>query len=196
MPHTQSTRQADLATEPRILVTKRLTLRPVLEVDADDIFEWLQEPQIVNKLAGLPHPYTRDDAIAFANSRLPLWLRNEERTLAIVRERMIGTISIRSDGDIGYWLAKPYWGAGIMGEALQAAIRFAFDELGYKTLTARVAEGNEASAALLLRNGFTETGAAGTCGITSVSAPVAATGFALSRAAFESAVNGGNAAAG
>lgn len=36
----------------------------------------------------------------------------------------------RDTAELGYWLAEPYWGRGLMTEAVRAVTRYAFDELG------------------------------------------------------------------
>ena len=45
-----------------ILVTKRLTLRPPLEVDIDDIAEFIGNWNVSRMLARVPHPYFPKDA--------------------------------------------------------------------------------------------------------------------------------------
>ncbi|MGH9968651.1 MAG: GNAT family N-acetyltransferase [Pyrinomonadaceae bacterium] len=57
-------------------------------------------------------------------------------------------------GEIGYWLAQPYWGQGIMTAAVRDYVRYAFDELRLLRLTAHVLEFNAGSARVLEKNGF------------------------------------------
>ncbi|MGH9880451.1 MAG: GNAT family N-acetyltransferase, partial [Pyrinomonadaceae bacterium] len=56
--------------------------------------------------------------------------------------------------EFGYWLARPYWGQGIMTDAVRVFVRYAFSELGLLRLTAHVFESNIASARVLEKNGF------------------------------------------
>jgi RimJ/RimL family protein N-acetyltransferase len=46
-------------------------------------------------------------------------------------------------GDVGYWLGRPYWGKGIMTEALGAVLGLGFRELGYAKIEADVFTMNE-----------------------------------------------------
>lgn len=56
--------------------------------------------------------------------------------------------------EIGYWLARPFWGQGIMTDAVRAFVRYAFSELELLRLTAHVFENNVASSRVLEKNGF------------------------------------------
>lgn len=69
------------------------------------------------------------------------------------------TIQSRPDyrahrAEIGYWLARPFWGRGLMTNAVGAFVRYAFRELELRRLTAHVFEQNLASARVLEKNGF------------------------------------------
>jgi RimJ/RimL family protein N-acetyltransferase len=56
--------------------------------------------------------------------------------------------------EFGYWLARSYWGQGIMTDAVRVFVAYAFRELGLLRLTAHVFESNIASARVLEKNGF------------------------------------------
>ena len=56
--------------------------------------------------------------------------------------------------EVGYRLIKKYWGQGLATEATQAAIRFGFDTLGFKTIYAHVDSKNPASARVLQKCGM------------------------------------------
>ena len=60
--------------------------------------------------------------------------------------------------EIGYWLAKPYWGRGIMTAVVRAICRHAFDNLGLGKITAHVFSFNDASARVLEKCGFEQEG--------------------------------------
>lgn len=61
-------------------------------------------------------------------------------------------------GDVGYWLGKPYWGQGIMSEALGALIDLGFTELDYHKMEAEVFTGNVRGRRLVQRAGMTQEG--------------------------------------
>jgi RimJ/RimL family protein N-acetyltransferase len=60
--------------------------------------------------------------------------------------------------EIGYWLAKPYWGRGIMTAVVQRACEFAFVEFGLVKIVAHVLSENAASAKVLEKCGFVQEG--------------------------------------
>ena len=75
----------------------------------------------------------------------------------------LGSLGVNQKGpvgrcEVGYWLAPPYWGQGLMSEALWAVVRHGFDHLGIAKLEADVFVENHASIALLERIGFKREG--------------------------------------
>jgi ribosomal-protein-serine acetyltransferase len=59
---------------------------------------------------------------------------------------------------LGYWLAKPHTGRGIMTSAVKALIAAGFEYLGLNRIQAGVATGNYQSQAVCDRAGFTKEG--------------------------------------
>ncbi|MAR01060.1 MAG: GNAT family N-acetyltransferase [Oceanospirillaceae bacterium] len=55
-------------------------------------------------------------------------------------------------------LARPFWGYGYASEAANAALATGFNELGVNEIVACAALGNNASASVMARLGFTDTG--------------------------------------
>lgn len=68
------------------------------------------------------------------------------------------TIGKSHRAEIGYWLAKPYWGRGLMTAAIQKACSFAFSEWDLAKITAHVFARNPASARVLEKCGFEQEG--------------------------------------
>jgi RimJ/RimL family protein N-acetyltransferase len=72
----------------------------------------------------------------------------------------VGLLSVDDDMafapavEIGWRLARPYWGRGLAGEAAAAAMAFAFQELGLPALLAYTAERNQRSRRLMERLGM------------------------------------------
>ncbi len=58
------------------------------------------------------------------------------------------------NGMLGYWIGAPYARQGCMGEALQLALRHAFEALTLHRVEANIMPNNEASIALVKRAGF------------------------------------------
>jgi RimJ/RimL family protein N-acetyltransferase len=106
-----------------------------------------------------PSPYTLDDAhrfIAMATGHSPnIFLAIE------VGGEAAGGIGIhplddvhRRTAEIGYWLAEPFWGKGIVTEAVRALVPVAFEETGIVRIQAGVFSHNPASMQVLEKCGF------------------------------------------
>ncbi len=141
---------------PEVLKTERLTLRPLQDSDAGPIKLYVGDKRVALNLAVVPHPYPDGAAEAYIKgSQDP---DNSEIIWAIVLDtELIGVISItpteNGRGNIGYWLAPQFWGAGFTPEALEAVIAFARRH-GFTGLDAGVHQGNTNSARVLIKQGF------------------------------------------
>lgn len=78
--------------------------------------------------------------------------------------RLVGKISLylfsrqNRRAEVGYILDRSHWGRGLMSEALDAVLEFAFDELDLHRVEADVDPDHAASLALLARFGFVREG--------------------------------------
>ena len=142
-----------------ILVTKRLTLRPPLEVDAEAITEAFQNPNITRNLTNVPNPYGLQDALSWVE-------RSSDAAKAahfcIYREKLLGVVSISASKDniyqLGYWLGEDVWGEGYMTEAARAALSYAFRRFSIEEVESGAYEDNRASLAVLDKLGFEDNG--------------------------------------
>ncbi|HIP23513.1 MAG TPA: N-acetyltransferase [Rhodobacteraceae bacterium] len=144
--------------------TERLSLRPLQAKDAPFCKLYVGDWRVAQNLAVVPHPYpdgAAESFIAYANAP-----ETGEVIWAITKDdQLIGVISISPNeggsGNIGYWLAPQLWGGGLMGEALAPVVAYARAQ-GFKRLFADVHQGNEGSAKVLIKNGFSYIGEAET----------------------------------
>ena len=60
--------------------------------------------------------------------------------------------------EISYCLKSGLWGQGIMTEALDAMLKFGFEDYGLNRIAARVMKGNDASIGALRKLGFVQEG--------------------------------------
>ena len=79
------------------------------------------------------------------------------------QDKLVGGMSFEGlacghRAEIGYWLAKPYWGRGIMTDVVGKACEFAFRQWTLVRITAHVFAFNTASARVLEKNGFQREG--------------------------------------
>ena len=143
------------------LRTQRLHLRPFNVDDVDRIALFISDYDISKWLARVPYPYEHEHAIDWvAQNAVPM---PADRTgFALDRgEGLIGGIGFRLDEgvpDIGYWLAKPHWGKGLMSEAANAAIGWLFEVTDHDRIASGVFEGNAASLRIMEKLGFEITG--------------------------------------
>lgn len=85
----------------------------------------------------------------------------DSRNTIKMEEDVIGCISIRSDAELGYWLAEPYWGQGIMTAATIKFSHYLFEQFRESTLPKILAltlSQNKASQKVLFKSGFKHMG--------------------------------------
>ena len=163
MPRSKVRKKVDVMNGPE-MKTGRLTLRPLLDSDAANISLFVGDWRVAKNLAVVPHPYpdgAAESYIGYVRAVEPkevVWAMDMGGAL-------IGVVSITPNeggsGNIGYWLAPQLWGGGLMSEALRAVVGYAREQ-GFTRLFADVHQGNEGSAKVLMKNGFSYTGEAET----------------------------------
>ena len=145
---------------PGKIATKRLVLRAPMRGDVPDLVHLADNKAIAARLARLPSPYTRADALGFVEIFAQ---RAEERPYAItLNERLIGVIGFTfTEGkapELGYWLGEPHWDKGYMTEAGKALVETAHRVGGFDVVAARALADNEASLKVLGKLGFKQVG--------------------------------------
>ncbi len=151
-------------TELRIPVSNGVYLSAVCLSDKAALLEHLRTKDVYNTTLNIPHPYSALDAERWIQKRIEHTQGvGLEVTFAIriPDSGLIGVVSsenfepgLTHKAEIGYWLAKPFWGQGIMTDAVRAFTDYAFSKLHLLRLTAHTFESNLASARVLEKNGF------------------------------------------
>ncbi|UAK24231.1 GNAT family N-acetyltransferase [Sphingomonas nostoxanthinifaciens] len=138
-------------------ITERLLLRPGWAEDAPVLAAAIGEAAIARNLARVPYPYAESDAAAFlALPQEP----GRPRFLIFLRDgaTLIGGIALdgESEGDanLGYWIARAYWGQGFATEAGRAVCALADASLRLPRLRASHSLDNPASGRVLGKLGF------------------------------------------
>ena len=142
--------------------TERLLLRPGWAEDAPALAAAIADEMIVRNLATAPWPYRLRDAEAFlAQPRdpvLPSFLIFERTEGA---PNLVGSCGLgrRPSGavELGYWIARPFWGRGYATEAAGALIAIG-RALRLETLEGSHFLDNPASARVLEKLGFEPIG--------------------------------------
>ena len=139
-------------------------IRPWQPTDDETLAKYANNRQIwLNLRDGFPHPYTLDHAQSF----LGRMAQQDPVTffaIATPTEAIGGIgISINSDvhrltAELGYWLAEPFWGKGLMTETVRQFTDFAFTHFGLVRIYAEPYAHNLASARVLEKAGFVPEG--------------------------------------
>jgi len=146
----------DIQNTSTVMKTERLNLRPLRDSDAGLISLYVGDERVALNLAVVPHPYPPGAAEAYIEySRAS----DTDEIIWVIElnNELIGVISIHPKedgrGNIGYWLAPQFWGAGFTPEALESVIGFARRN-EFVQLNASVHQGNHGSARVLIKEGF------------------------------------------
>lgn len=135
-------------------------LRPWKMSDIDSLVcyanNWNIAKNMTDKFA---FPYTTDNArafIEFATKDNPIHIFAIE-----IDGQAIGGIGIhpqedihRKNAELGYWLAEPFWGKGIISKAIKQAVDIAFEIYDIDRVFARPFGTNIASQKVLEKNQF------------------------------------------
>ena len=145
------------------LETERLLLRELTTGDASALFAIRSDPAAM-KYIDRPLATTIDDALAFIKMITDALATNDSVTWAIcLKDDPINVIGYvvywhfvkeHYRAELGYMLHTSYWGKGIMKEALNKLVPFAFEEVKLHSIEARINPDNIASANILESVGF------------------------------------------
>ncbi|MGI8840236.1 MAG: GNAT family N-acetyltransferase [Caulobacteraceae bacterium] len=151
----------DLAPWPSVK-TRRLTLRAPRAEDAPRMARLADDFEIARMTTRIPHPFTVEQAEDFI-ARTERRDRSREAVFVIESEQdgLIGVLGLDpgpAGTEIGYWLGRPFWGAGYATEAARAALAWARADWGRRFVVAGHFTDNPASGAVLVKAGFLYTG--------------------------------------
>lgn len=145
-----------------MIETERLILRPWEDADAESLYEYAKDPA-VGPVAGWPVHTSVENSLEIIRTVLS----GEENYAVCLKEdnRAIGCVGLMigeqsniglpdSEGEIGYWIGVPFWGRGLIPEAVRAVIRHAFRDLGLEVLWCGYFDGNEQSRRVQEKCGF------------------------------------------
>jgi len=144
------------------IITPSAVLRDWTPEDAPSLVRHADNPRIASMLRdGFPSPYTPDDACRFIAMATEPGTRNLFLAVEVDGEAC-GGIGIhpledvfRRTGEIGYWLAEPFWGRGIITGAVRALVPVAFERYDIVRIQAGIFANNPASMRVLEKCGFT-----------------------------------------
>lgn len=146
--------------------TPQLILRPITKQDVQSIFTIFSDSETMRYWSSPPIQKTQE-----ADELVEHSMTNNQNQQALClgleyqnTAQLIGTCTLFSihqasrRAELGYILNRDYWGRGLMQEALNAFINFAFTSLNLHRIEADIDPRNHASKHLLKRLGFNKEG--------------------------------------
>ena len=146
--------------------TKRILLRPWRDDDAEALFKYASDPDVGPRAGWLPHKSVEESREVIKNffSNEDTWAIELKETSEIIgcigylRASMSNLKIAETECEVGYWIAKPYWGKGICTEALRLVIDYCFNVKIFTTLWGDYFPENLASGKVMEKCGFKDTG--------------------------------------
>lgn len=143
--------------------TERLILRPWSESEAEELFKYASDPDI-GPIAGWNPHSSVDESLEIIRT-----VFTAPETYAVVLKstgKPVGSCGIMfsnglhsaemgmEEGEIGYWIGKPFWGQGLIPEAVMELLHRSFDELKLNAVWCGYYEGNDKSRRVCEKCGF------------------------------------------
>lgn len=134
--------------------------RPYCDADIPFLIKYLNDPYVTQYLtSAIPQPYTHADA--------EYWVHQSSRQMGAQAIEYNGTYAgdigaVRGHFDrahsaeLGYWLARDYWGKGIATAAITLQTQQLFATTPLVRIAAHVFQGNTASCRVLEKCGYTQ----------------------------------------
>ena len=163
-----SVRPAHTDWETVQIVGERIFLRPISMDDADGMFACAGDKNVTRFLPWEPAPSV-DSVRPFLTDQIGRRRRGESLAFSIILKEtgaFVGSTDLMKlragqstgEAELGYILAAPFWGSGLMPEAARLTLAFAFTQLGKKRVTAYADTENKRSCRVLEKLGMTRTG--------------------------------------
>jgi ribosomal-protein-alanine N-acetyltransferase len=149
-------RMADAAVETE-LRTERLRLRHFRPEDASAFLALAGDYAVARMTSDIPHPLTA--------AEVGPWLRREpgeERFAIEYQGQLAGGVGYfpRDSGaaELGFWIGRHLWNAGLATEAVREVVRYGFAEGGIRAFSSSRFIDNPGSERVLLKTGFKPVG--------------------------------------
>ena len=121
-----------------VLYTERLILRPWRQDDLEDFYEYASVDGVGQMAGWLPHKNMDESKMIlddFIKGKKIFALEYEGKAIGSLgieeyNEEKFPELKDKKCREIGYVLAKPYWGRGLMPEAVNRVIDYLFEEAG------------------------------------------------------------------
>ena len=149
---------------PIMIAKPEISIRPLQLSDAEAVQRYASDVRLA-RTTTIPEPYPPDGGEAFVKNAVEAHASGQELYFGILANgELVGALDFRSIDradrslECGYAIAVSHWGKGITTKALSLALRYAFCELDMDIVRSSCLSRNPASARVLEKNGFRETG--------------------------------------
>ncbi len=147
-------------------ISDRLILRPFTLADAPDVQRMESDRDIASTTLRIPHPYEDGMAEEWIAAHQDDYQLGLQVNFAITLNHdgsLVGNITLRinqtdDNGELGYWIGKPYWNMGYATEATQAVIKYGFEVLGLHRIFAAHLTRNPSSGRVMQKAGLAYEG--------------------------------------
>ncbi len=146
--------------------TQRLILRPWRDSDAKALFKYASDPEVGPRAGWPPHKSVEESLQVIRNvfGEERMWaveLKETSEPIGCVGYLPSSHSNLSIDDDqceVGYWIARPYWGQGICTEAMRQVVDYCFNVKGFTVLWGDYFPENPASGRVMEKCGFRDTG--------------------------------------
>jgi RimJ/RimL family protein N-acetyltransferase len=144
------------------LDTARLHLRPFALTDAPDVQRYVSDRDVAAMTLSIPHPYPDGGAEKWIGTHAQKYADGRVVHFAVIERDsggLAGAIGLTPEpghgrAELGYWIAKPFWGRGYATEAGHTMLRFGFEALRLNKIHAAVFIKNPASDRVIRKLGM------------------------------------------
>lgn len=145
------------------LTTERLLLRPWRDEDAADLYEYAKDPAVGPAAGWLPHTSVENSleiirGVLSEPETYAVCLKTDGRPIGSAGLMLGKTSNVGipdTEGEIGYWIGAPFWGQGLIPEAVEELLRYGFEDLGLERIWCAYFDGNTKSRRVQEKCGFT-----------------------------------------
>lgn len=142
--------------------TERLILRSWQESDAESLYKYAKDPD-VGPIAGWPVHTSVENSLEIiktvlsADGTYAVCLKSDNKAIGSVGLTVGKASNLNlpdTEGEIGYWIGVPFWGQGLIPEAVKEMIRHGFEDLKLEKIWCMCFDGNIKSKRVQEKCGF------------------------------------------
>lgn len=155
---------------PDTIITPHTVINPLMPEDVDEfnraltetwdeMYQWVSWAQLPIETTAIKHMSESAKRLDEFRLRKSFFMvaRHPDTNEIMSFVTLYNVANDAREMEAGYWTRKKYMGQGITTEAMAGLLKWAFEKVGARTITADHSEGNEASKRTLEKLGFDYT---------------------------------------